>query len=188
MISLENSLGSANVAHDYMARSGTDQIPDTVMAEVARRLTGTIESNELSNVVFSTTEPEDKTKVWWQTDPVTGVPVGQPKIWSEADSQWIDAATGVAPYVPPKEVYIGIDQVAGDATRNVTIPDMGREDYFVDVEVNTYYAASWNSPSVNMDDFGWQITNKTATQITFMFFNVPTGGLHFDLRIRNRPT
>lgn len=188
MISLENSTGANQVAHDYITQSGSDQVPDVVMAEVARRLVGTIESNELSNVVFSPTEPPDKTKVWWTTDPVTNVPVGQPKIWSEADNTWVNAASGVAPYVPPKEAYIGIDQVAGaSATRNVTIPDMGRQDYFVDVEVNTYVAQSWNAASANMNNFGWQINNKTATQISFSFFNVPTGGLHFDIRVRNRP-
>lgn len=42
-------------------------------------------------IVFSPTEPEDRMKIWWRTDPVTGLAAQLPNIWSEDDNRWYEA-------------------------------------------------------------------------------------------------
>lgn len=180
-----NTSGDSVAVLAFSDQSGSDHIPKAITDELARRSIITLSTTDLGNTVFSPTEPQDKTKVWWKTNAITGIPEGNALVWSEADNAWVPSNTSSTPYTPPKEQFISLDAVAGASTRNITVEDMGRDDYFVQAEISTRVAGVWNSAPANTNNFGWCVINKTATSLSLALFAVPTGGLNFNLRLRN---
>lgn len=179
-----NTSGAQVVTFEYAKFSGSDKIPDVVLAELVRRLIGSVDTSELGNNAFQPLPPDDKTKVWWETDPITGIPVGNAKVWDEATESWVDSATKTAPYSAPMQRIVEVDCIVGDNTKTVTFDDMGRDDYFVSLEVNTKVAGV-SIAVVDNKDMGISISGKQATQLTLNVFNVPTGGMHIRVWVRN---
>ena len=179
-----NTSGSSIVTLEFAPKSGSHQIPDKIAAELSSRAILTLENADTGPVVLSPTKPEDKTKVWVKTDAITGIP-GQSYVWSEADNDWVLSNNQTTPYTPPFEQFFEFDAAAGASTKSGTFADMGRSDYFVSVEISTFVTGVWNAAPANMNNFGWCITSKSNTNCTFAIFAVPTGGLHFRVKLRN---
>ena len=187
MNGFDSNTSGANVAMIGFAPKGdNDVLSDVVVAETARRLIVTIENTEQGDIVRSATAPEDKTKVWIQIDPVTGVPIGQYKTWDEASKSWKSAAT-VAPYVPPKTRTGSIESPIGQSTVNFEFEDIGTNNYQVSLAPTTFRDGSWAAPPASFPTtFGWVISYKAATVVTVAFFGVPAGGITWEIDLTER--
>lgn len=177
---------------DFAALSGSDKLSDAVMEEIARRLVVTIEKAQPGNVLFQPTAPDDHTKAWWQTDPLTGLPIGRLKQWSAATGTWavVDtAATDV--YVPPKRRNGLMASPAGNSTQNLPFEDIGTDDYTVTLTPTTYSGSSrtWlPAPTTFPNPFGFVVVNKTSNLVSIAFFGIPTGGITWEVDVQDRQT
>lgn len=178
---LSGELSTAAV--DFSDKSGSDCLSDAVMEEVARRLIVTLESDKQSNVIFSPTPPEDHLRAWWQTDQVTGIPIGQLKTWNDTQGQWV-AVSQIESYSPPARRRILGHVAGGNPAQSVTFnfEDIKTEDYYVLLTPTTQAVdLTWNAAPLSFPSaYGWVVTQKNATSLVVSFFGVPTGGLMMD--------
>lgn len=178
---------------DFAAMAASDKITDAVMSEIARRIIVTIEKEQPGNVLFQPTEPNDHTKAWWQTDPVTNLPIaGGLKQWNDTDGKWekVDTNTG-AVYVPPKRRTGLMTSPAGNSTQNLSFADIGTSDYQVVLTPTTFSTSSqtWQpAPSSFPNPFGFVVVNKTSNVISVAFFGIPTGGITWEVDVQDRQT
>jgi len=84
-----NTDGATNVAHDVKKKSGSDCIDDRIMEEIARRLISFLESEDTGCCSFTPEPPNDKRKIWIQTD-ATGSIIGTIKRFDSKTGQWVD--------------------------------------------------------------------------------------------------
>lgn len=183
VISGDATLGTV----DFAQKGGTDAISDSVMEEIARRLVVTIESKTDGNVVFSTEPPEDKSKVWWQTDPTTGIPIGSPKTWNSALGQWVEITAPGAQAPVAKKRTGTLYFPAGNGSQNFNFSDIETVDYEVNVTPTTFLNGVWQpAPGAFPTHFGWTIVNKTNSQVTIAIYGAPVGGLNFEIDITER--
>lgn len=180
--------GSLTVAAvDFSPTAGTDGIADSVMDEIARRLIVTLEAQTDGNVVFSVDPPDDKSKVWWQIDPVTSVPIGQPKLWNADEAAWVPISDSNQPYVPPLTRTGSLFAPEGNSTSNLDFSDIGTTDYQVTLTPTTFSNGSWGvAPTTFPTHFGWIVANKATNQITVSFYGTPAGGITFEVDILER--
>lgn len=173
-----NTSGANVAAIDFARKSGSDAIADVHLDEIARRLVITFEEATQGNVVFSPTPPDDKTKAWWQTDPVTGIPLGQPRIYDSTQSAWV-AIDVTNTYTPPAKRYLKERVVAGASTVLFQFDDILTENYEVSLEWTTQNAdGTWAAaPATYPAQFGYIIAARTNTFLTVNAYAVPTGGL-----------
>lgn len=172
---------------DFEGSTGTDRIDDVVMEEIARRMKVFFETGALQNLVLAPEAPSDTTKIWGQTDPITGVLVGQIKRWDSAQQKWVSTVEGLEPYTPPR-TYREIKSVnAGNSTVNIDFPTMERKDYDVNIVASTWNGSGYGLPPASFPGAnGYCIVNKTETQLTLAFYAVPTGGLSYEITLRNQ--
>lgn len=174
-------------ALDFAKKAGSDVLSDKQMAEIARRLIVTFENTSTGNIVLSPTPPADLTKIWGQTDPTSGVLLGQLKKWDAEQEEWVPTVEAVTPYVPPKEAGpIRVAVPAGNQTVNVPLgKDMGTKDYLLSIVATTWNGESWGLPPVSSPTTnGPYVTNKTETEVTLAWYAIPTGGLTYELWAR----
>lgn len=170
---------------DFSAKAGSDAVSDAVMEEIARRLIVTIETKTDGNVVFSSQPPEDKSKVWWQTDPTTGIPIGSPKTWN--GSAWVEITNPAVTAPVAKKRTGSLYFPAGAGSQNFNFDDIETVDYEVNVTPTTFLNGVWQpAPGTFPTHFGWTIINKTNTQVTIAIYGAPTGGLNFEIDITER--
>lgn len=167
---------------DFSLKAGDDVVSDRVMAELARRLVVTFESANQTNIVQQPTEPSDHTKLWIQTDPITGVPIGGLKKWDEGTQSWVDSSGSSANYSAPERRRIYKQVAAGASTINIDFADIKTDKYYVSFVFTTEQPnGTWAPPPASYPTaFGYFVTNKTSTQITLAFYGVPVGGLTVD--------
>lgn len=174
-------------ALDFSTKAGSDAIADAVMEEIARRLIVTIETKTDGNVVFSQAPPDDHSKVWWQIDGVTSIPIGSPKIWDETSKQWVNISAQGTVYVPPRRRSGSLYFPAGNGQQNYNFADLGTTDYEVNVLPTTFLNGVYNNaPGTFPTHFGWTVVNKTNNQVSIAIFGCPTGGLNFEIDITER--
>lgn len=172
---------------DFSAKGGSDAISDAVMEEITRRLIVTIEAKTEGNVVFSTEPPDDKSKVWWQTDPTTGIPIGSPKTWNSTTNAWTPIATAGEVADVPKKRAGQLYFPAGPSSQNFNFEDIGTDDYEVNVIPTTFLNGVWGpAPDTFPVHFGWTVVNKTNSQVTISIYGCPVGGLNFEIDITER--
>lgn len=191
--------GDSNpIAADFMEQAGSDNVPDEVMREICRRLVLVVERGNESKLVQSVEAPTDHTKAWQPIDPLTSIPIGQYKIWSDTSNAWVVATPGDENvYTPPKERFVRAVAAPGSSTVNVTFADMLTTDYHVTLTPSTWQpGGSYTFAADTLPDgFGWMITNKSNTQVTIAFYGQPNLGtdedplgLTWEVWIRANPT
>lgn len=185
-----NTLGSSVGTIDFIPKGPNHDIPDPKMAEIAERLVFTLEAANPGNVVQSPTPPEDLTKGWLQTDPVTGYPLPNGlKRWDSVAGEWV-AVQAAAPVADPRKRRFAYTTCpAGASVQNVNFEDMLTSNYKVTLTPTTYNpsTSAW-SPAHNSFPaaFGFEIVNKTSTGVSIAFFGVPTGGMTWEVDIEER--
>lgn len=171
---------------DYSEKNPTDNIPDSRMEEIARRLIVTVESQTPGNVQFQPTAPEDHTKAWWQTDTVTGLPTGVLKVWNDDEGAWIAADVNQLGFVARRRKGFLV-ATAGISTQNFSFADIGTLDYKVTLTPTLFDGTSWASPPGSFPaNFGFFIANKTNTLLSVSFYGIPVGGLRWEVDIEER--
>lgn len=180
--------GEATLATvDYSVKGGSDLLPDLTMDEIARRLIVTLELKSQGNVIFAPTPPDDHSKVWWQTDPVTGIPLGSPKVWNSTTKAWENVQTVASAYVPPRRRTVSVFAEEGQSQHTVNFDSMGTTNYSVNVMATTFIAGSWQpAPSTYPTHAGVVLVNRGETELTLNFFGTPEDGLVFEIDIEER--
>jgi len=153
-----NTTGETNVSHDVKKRTGSDCIPDKQMEEIARRLISFVESDEGGDVIFAPVPPNDKRKLWVETD-AAGAIIGTVKRFDSKSGQWVDDHTVAAE--TPDQVFPRTFIFAGsvdenDATEVEIEHDLDTEDYFYDF-------VPLSEPD---NDARWHEVSKTANLLT----------------------
>lgn len=174
------------LAVDFIAQSGTEKIPNDLREEIARFLVVTLEKATEGNVVFATTPPEDKSKVWWQIDPATSIPIGSPKLWNATTGAWEPINTNGTVYVPPLQRKSLVIALSGNSTITTDFTDIGTVDYRV--TLTPTIRTGGVAPAVFPNAFGWCVLAKTTSSIVISFYAVPTEGLEFELDVEARPS
>jgi hypothetical protein len=172
-----NTSGDDVVDLDYNKKGVSDRVADATMEEITRRLVATIKRSEQGSVIFSPAEPSDKTKGWWQTDPQTGIPIGEVKRYDTEQAKWVSSAPSTS-YKPPREKLLTRVVAAGSSTIEIAV-DMATENYAVMPVFRSAVA-----PGEYPNAMGWSITEKTASTVKFDFKGIPTGGLTLELYCR----
>ncbi len=181
-----NTSGNAVASVDYAKKGANDCILDEVMEELVRRLIVTLEVLGEGNVVFSPEPPDDKSKVWWQTDATTNIPIGQPKVWNDETQQWIPAVTSDV-FIPPRRRFGRVFAPPGATSQNFSFEDIGTEDYFSTITPTTFDGTTWGAaPGTFPTHFGWCVTGKTTNTLTLSFFGTPSPGIWFEVDIEER--
>lgn len=178
-------------AVDFSVLAGSDKIADAAMEEIARRLIVTFEKESQGNVLFQPTAPDDHTKAWWQTDAVTGLPIGRIKQWNEQQAKWVNVEQPTDVYVAPLKRNGRITAPAGTSTQNFPFQDILTSDYKVILTPTTYSTSSnsWLPAPISFPTtFGYVIVNKTNTLLSIAFFGVPTGGITWEVDVEDRKT
>lgn len=178
---------------DFSEKGPSDKISDDKMQEIARRLIVTREREGTGNVVFSPEAPEDHTKVWWQTDPVTGIPIGQPQVWDAEQERWVDS-TSTPGATPARERFGTLYFPPGTSTQNISFVDMLTVNYDVIITPTTIFEGVFLPfPGSFPRDFGWVVVNRTNTMVSIAADGVPNigseeapRGLTFEVTIRER--
>jgi hypothetical protein len=167
---------------DFAEKSASDALSDMTMEEIARRLIITMEQETPGNVVFSPTEPEDKTKAWWQTDAQTGIPLGQPKIYKANTDKWEPIVAQESTYVPPARRALKKFVPAGGSAQNFTFEDLKTDNYTVSFVFTTEQVSGGfaTAPVSFPTAFGYIVSNKTNNTLTVQFYGVPSGGMMVD--------
>lgn len=180
--------GEAEIATvDYAVKGGSDLLPNVTMEEIARRLIVTIELKAQGNVVFSDTPPEDKSKVWWQIDPISGIPLGSPQVWNSTTDSWEPVQTVASAYVPPKRRSTTAFADEGQSQATVQFESIGTKNYMVTITPTTLINGSWQpAPLTYPTHSGWVIVNKAESELTINFFGTPENGLTFEIDIEER--
>lgn len=176
---------------DFSALAGSDKLSDATMSEICRRLIVTIEKEQAGNVLFQPTAPEDHTKAWWQTDPLTNLPIGRLKQWDSQQAAWVSVDLPSDTYVPPKRRNGILASPAGTSTQNLQFQDIGTSDYKVTLTPTTFSGTSntWAPPPTTFPaPFGFVIVNKTSNLVSIAFFGIPTGGITWEVDVEDRQT
>jgi hypothetical protein len=183
-------LGDATLAQvDFAPKStnGSDKISNERMEEIARRLVITFESAAAGNVVLSPEPPEDKSKVWWQTDPISNVPIGSPKVWNSTQNAWVAVQAVASPYVPPQKRYTTVFAPQGQSQQTAKFDDIGTTDYEVNITPTTYINGGWlPGPSTFPTHFGFIVVGKSNTECVISLFGTPEDGAMFEIDITER--
>lgn len=174
---------------DFSEKQGSDKLGNDTMEEIARRLIVTVEKEQIGNVLFQPTPPDDHTKAWVPTDPVSGLPTdGKIRVWDSNTSAWV-LADNQPGYVAPLKRFVAKHIAAGTSTVNFEFPSIGTINYFPTVTFTTQNADNtWAAPPGSYPaGFGYLITNKTETSVSIAFFAVPAGGMNCELQCEQKP-
>lgn len=178
-------------AVDFSEKAKDDRIADVTMEEIARRLIVTFEKTEEGNILYQSQSPEDHTKLWAQTDPVTNFPIGRIKQWDAESGTWVDTDPSSAPFVAPLKRNGRLISPEGASTQNFQFEDIKTDDYRVILTPTTFAPASntWaSSPGSLPNSWGFVVTNKTNTMCSVAFFGIPEDGLTWEIDIEDRQT
>lgn len=160
-------------------------VSNQARAEIIRDLIVAFEKLEEGDVIFSPEAPTDKSKAWWPTDPVTGIPIGQPKRWDEEENNWVDIADpGTSQYEPPVERVKTEEIEEGSSLVTYEFEDMGTDQYRVSLTPYFKVDGVWVTPAASMNNFAFAIAGKTNTTLQVQFYGVPSTGLMVEAWLR----
>lgn len=166
-------------------RTDLSRIPQPVRDELERDAYVIIEApaGGDSTVLLQATEPEDKTKIWWQTD-TNGVPQGVPLTYSTTQSRWVPLGTDSSAYIAPT-TRNGSDYVAAGASTKLFGPfaTVGTTRYLVTLTPTFFWNGSWKTPVAFISTYGWALVNKAQDSFSVSFTGIQTGGLAFDWQL-----
>jgi hypothetical protein len=166
---------------DFISQATGDQVPDAAMREIVRRMVVTLEAaDQQTQVLFQSVAPTDTTKIWWPTDPLTGIPESTPKTWN--GSAWV----GIVPAIPPA-VTLPTRQnakmlaAAGASQIQFQFNDMGTTKYDVSITPSLLESdgVTYAAPPSSITNLGWMEATRATNSYTLQVFGVPTGGLTF---------
>lgn len=167
---------------------GTPQcVSQNAREEIARDLEINIPASADSDIWSGTTEPADKTLIWWPKDAVTGVRIGKPKTYDPGTNTWVELGQPTPVTLPERR--FGADVVAAGVSQAKEVPiapAMPNGDFFFSLTPTTKVGSGFSAASANMDNFGWELIGMEAGKVTIQFFNVPTGGLGFDWKAEQK--
>lgn len=182
-----NTSGDSVASVDSVAKKAGDCLTDGVMAEIARRLTVTLETSQSGQVVLSATAPTDTTKIWWKVDPITNIPVGNPMTYDATSSAWKEITSQATSGF--KVVRTGTITVpAGASTQTLNFETVNTANYaaFFSPTARTG-SGQWNAAPDTLTA-NWIIANQASNQLSVKFYAVPTGGLQYDYLLVERNT
>lgn len=131
-----------------------------------------------SDIWSGTTEPTDKTKIWWPKDPVSGTRIGQPKYYDTATGTWVALGTDSGAAQARKRANGEKAVVAGASIVSISFDGIASDNYKVTITPSTKQEDGTYGPSpANMNNFGWCIVAMATGQFQVQLFAVPTGGL-----------
>lgn len=156
-------------------------ISDENMAEIARRLGGSVEADSDSGYVRSTTPPNDLTATWVPVD-ANGNRVGNNRVYNAVTGQWVDDYGAEAIkipviskiednqlvekpdgwYVSKKRFFIRPITVQGNGTVPINFPDLGVSEYSIEVIPTSDPGAS---------NLRWFVESQTSTSVGLKFLN-----------------
>ncbi len=157
-----NTTGETNVIHDVKKRTGSDCIPDKQMEEIARRLISFIDSVQVGDVVFAPEPPNNKKKLWVETD-ATGSNVGTIKRFDTKSGQWVDDHTIIPeiPDIPIPQIFEEAFTMASNDETIVMNHDFDTDQYF--------YGLVYTSNPTN--DSKWNEVTKSNNSLTLRVRN-----------------
>lgn len=163
-----NTSGEASVAFDFVRKGGSDCVSDKNMAEIIRRLVGSVKSDETGAVVFSVNPPNDKKKIWVRTSAAGGI-IGTIKRFDSASGQWVDDHTVIPDPPEPKEYknFTEVHTLGSDDETFVLNHNFGTNDYLYQV-VFTSNPSPNPSPSLNGR---WYEVNKATNSLELKFLD-----------------
>lgn len=172
-----NTSGANVVTLDFRKKGPGHCLSDSTMAEIISRTDGTVELSGKSPFWTAATEPTDKTLIWWPVDPVSGAPIGQPRIYDAATSKWVLIGGTIPKVYSPRKRSNGAALIAAGTTAVATVSfaSVGAN-YILNISLTTKGAAGYGAAPTNMNNFGYVVTSKTDGQFIVNFYNVPTGG------------
>lgn len=180
-----NTSGASEVKLRFKPQTDQDRIPQVVIDELSRRGYGIAEeSNQgAATVLLQPTEPEDKTKVWWQTD-LSGVPIGLPLTYSTTQSRWVPLGTDASAYTAPV-TRNGADYIPAGTSTKLFGPfaTVGTTRYLVTLTPSFFYSGTWHTPAVFPTGYGYALSNKAEDSFSVAFYGIPTGGLAIEWQI-----
>lgn len=183
-----NTSGTSQAKIRFKPGTDLDRLPQTVVDELERRGFVVIELSQESNVLLQPGEPEDKTKIWWQTD-LNNVPQGVPLTYSLTLGQWVPLGQSYTPYVPP-ERRNGADYTAAGASTKLFGPfqSVGTTRYQITIMPTLFWDNVWHTPPVSFPtNFGFFIANKAENSFSVQFYGIPTGGLAWEWQVEVIP-
>lgn len=162
-----------------------DRVTQAVIDELERRGYVVIEEANQgnANVLLQPTEPEDKTKVWFQTD-LNGVPVGVPLTYSSSQSRWVPIGLEGSAYAAPVTRYGSDYVVAGDSTKLFgPFATVGTQRYTLTITPSWFWSAAWHVPVAFVAGWGYAVVNKAEDSFSVAFNNIQAGGLAFEWKL-----
>ena len=172
----------------------SDCLSDKVLAEISRRLSISVpEKTSESDIWSESTEPANKSLIWWPIDPLTKARVGVPKAYDLTTATWVPLGGIAIPqsYLPRKRRNGASTLVAGSGTFNASFETMGTKEYFVKFLVTSETASGsgvFNAAPAAMNNFAILLTARTETSFSAQVFNVPTGGATIEWEIAETAT
>lgn len=184
--SASNTSGVSEAKLRLKPRTDLSRIPQEVRDELERDGYVIIEAGSgggNDSVVLQPNEPEDKTKIWFQTD-VNGVPIGVPLTYSSSQSRWIPIGLEGSAYQQPT-TRNGSDYVPAGASTKLFGPfaTVGTTRYLVTLTPTFFWNSAYHVPVAFISTFGFAIVNKAEDSFSVAFTGVQTGGLAFDWQL-----
>jgi len=155
-----NTSGESNVGMDYKKKGGSDCISDKNMAEVARRLVGTLESDEAGDVVWSPDPPNNKEKLWVLKSQAGGI-VGTIKRYDSPTGEWVDDHTELPEPPEPPATY-SMSAVIASANETIVVGhNFGTQNYI-------YFVTPTSDP---LNGGRWYEVDKETNNLTLKFLD-----------------
>lgn len=180
-----NTSGDNQAKFRLKPAKDTDRIPAWLADELVARGYVVVDVVVESNVVVQPLEPEDKTKIWYFSDVVNGIPQGQAKIYNAATGKW-ETISQSDSYVPPLRRNGQVSAVAGQSQMSVGFESLQTNIYHITMTPTTikgdgtgFATPPATIPLNGVNPMGFIISNIGENTFTINFYGVPTGGLTY---------
>ena len=147
---LGNTTGQSSIRKDFLRFGPGYCIPDDKMKEIADRLLLAVDPNLVTDIVRSETEPQDKTKFWYNLS------TNEILYWSEPETAWVRTEFGnVLPALYERQLVGITADASGDASITVFLNNFKDARALLSIVPNEDPGA----------DFRWWVSSQTDTQI-----------------------
>lgn len=180
-----NTSGDNQAKARIKPRTEFTRMPAWLDEEIVDRVYVVINIVAPSNTLIQPLEPEDKTKIWYVSDVVNGVPNGQQLYYSTAQGKWVPISQSDS-YVPPLRRNGQVSAVAGQSQASVNFESVATNHYHVTLTPTTikgdgtgFATPPATIPLSGVNPLGFIISNMGENTFTINFYGVPTGGLTY---------
>lgn len=183
-----NTSGENTAKFRFTPKGANDKLAQETLDELARRGYVVIEKNEQEGrILYQPNEPDDKTKIWWQTD-LNGVELGVPKTYSATEGRWLPISADA--YTPPLQRN-GIEAVAnGNSEVTVNFEDLGTMNYHLSYHFTMFKAdgSVQSQPTSVPSAFNSYEKTRTTASFTIAVISAPVGGINIQWEARVIPS